>query len=169
MSQLKTQKQRLTWLLDSYPQVICSPAGDCALDLGGSLQLAVQHAAREIRNLLVGCEAECDQMSSPQLGNAWTQVSGQQSLEPCPLFETDDAVLRSERHVARRHYRGQQGDCNYDVPAAGESGIACEVDRNDDDVDDENRNREEVPQRPVAAVIFVGLLSVRHNPLWMSP
>src|SRR3982750_3311698 len=80
-----------------HPEVIRPPIPHPLLDLVRAGDLAGEHGAGEVGELLVAGEAEGDELAGTEVADAGREVRREEALQPLPLLETDDAVLRPQR------------------------------------------------------------------------
>src|SRR4051812_11748280 len=146
----------------SDPEVVSPPVADLALDVGARLELPTQGATRELGHFLVGRETQTDDLLGAEIVDPAAQVGGKDFLEAEALLETDDAILRAQRHRARQEDSDHQRDRDDYRPAGGEARRCEESHCLDADVGDQNGEREEVPERYESPVTVPGLRRCRH-------
>jgi hypothetical protein len=127
--------------------VVRAPAFDRALDVTPSLEIAAERASYQLWYLVVGRESQADQLVGRQIVNAPAQVGWENTLEADALLETNDAILRAERHVPGEDYADQQCERHQESPTIADARVAGKPDHYYYDVTDQHRNSEEMPRR----------------------
>jgi hypothetical protein len=127
--------------------MVRAPVFDSALDVSPSLEIAAERASCQLWYLVVGREAETDQLVSCQLVGASAQVGWENTLEADAFLETNDAILRAERHVPREDYADQECERYQELPTIGDARVAGKPRNDYGDIADQHRNSEEMPRR----------------------
>jgi len=127
--------------------VVRAPVFDRALDVTPSLEIAAERASRQLWYLGVGRESESDQLIGRQIVDAPTQVGWENTLEADALLETNDAILRAERHVPGEDYADQECERYQESPPIIDCRVADESHHHHDHVADQHWNGEEMPRR----------------------
>jgi len=141
--------------------MVGAPVPNCALDVALRLQLSLQRSARELGHLIVGSETERDQLIGCEVADPTSQIARQQSLETSALLQANDPILRPEWHEPQQSDGEEEGE-RYDyLPRSHRTRVAGELDRSYDDVNEKDRQREEVVRRDISPVAAVSLSGVR--------
>ena len=159
---LRMTNETVAFQPDLDAVVVGAPVDDGLFD-GLGVELLVGGFEREGCDLGVRGEAEGDELAGGELGDPGLVGGGEQAGETEALFEADDAVLSFEGEGAGLADGYERDERHDDVP---EVAMRCAVvpvmdgsaDR-EDEVDEQHGQHEEVKQRIVAGVIFVGLRS----------
>jgi hypothetical protein len=142
--------------------VVRAPAFNRALDVSPSLEIPTERASRQIWYLVIGRESEADQLVGRQIVDASAQVGWENTLEADALLETNDSILRSERHVPREDYADQQCERHQKCPAIVDARVAGEPRNYYGDVADQHGNGEEMPRRDPPTVCTQRLRLICH-------
>jgi len=124
---------------------------------GFGLEILGEGFADERGELVVGGEAQGDQLFDGELVDVSAIFSGKKGGEAEALFETDDAVLRSQSAVTgspchhEEDYR--QGDPPKAKSPVGRPVVNGYI-NGEDKVEQEHRQNEEVKRRIPACVVF---------------
>jgi hypothetical protein len=136
--------------------VVAAPVNDGLLDSLG-LHVFGQGAMGEFGKLVVGGEAKGDKLSGGELVDMGAVGFGEQRVEAEALFEADDAVLGFEGGAAAVLGHQEEDDRHDDVPEmsvlVGRPSVDGDVD-GEDEIEDQERNDDEVKGRMEARVVF---------------
>jgi len=124
--------------------MIGAPVANRALDVALRLQLSVQRSASELRYLVVRSKSKRDQLTGREISDSASEITRYQPLEPSTLLETNDSILRSDRHESKEKNCGEQRERYNYLPGSHCTRITTKPNRCNDDVYEEHRQREKV-------------------------
>src|SRR6266581_2771407 len=113
--------------------MIGAPVLNGAFDIALGLELSAERPPRQLRNFIVGREAQRDQLAGRQFADPTPEIGWQYPLEPRPLLETNGAILSAQGHRPRRPYTDRERDRQHHNPACDEAWMAHEFYDGDDD------------------------------------
>jgi hypothetical protein len=134
--------------------VVAAPVDDGFLD-GLWLHIFGEGLVGECGELVVGCEAKGDELAGGELIDVRAVGFGEQRVEAETLFEADDTVLGFEGGFASYASHQEEDDRHDDVPEVSvlvaRPVVNGDVD-GEDEIENEQRNDDEVKGRVVARV-----------------
>src|SRR6187402_2892578 len=87
------------------PEVISAPLSYFLLDVLLRERGIREHLPHEVRQLVVGCKAQRDEMRGSNVADPRLQVGGKHARQAQAFLETDEAILRAQ-HLQARHASG---------------------------------------------------------------
>jgi hypothetical protein len=141
--------------------VVAAPVDDGFLD-GLWLHVFGEGLVGECGEFVVGGEAKGDELSGGELVDVRAVGFGEQCVEAEALFEADDAVLGFHGGLAGVAGHEEKDDSHDDVPEMSVLVAGPVVDGDvdgEDEIENEQRNDDEVKGRMVASVVFKTLRS----------
>jgi hypothetical protein len=126
-------------------------------------ELAIESPASQVGDFIIGREADGDKLSSCELADPTPEIIRQKSFEAATFLEADYPILCSERHGSNESNADEERESDNYGPPGNETGITDKLNCHYDDVDQKNRQREEMEQRNPSPVGCVGLRDLRHR------
>src|SRR2546425_594239 len=124
--------------------MIRAPVANRALDVTLRLQLSVQCSTSQLRYLVVRTKSKRAQLTGREISDFASEIPRYQPLEPSALLETNDSILRSDRHESKEKNCGEQRKRYNYRPGSHCTRITRKPNRCNDDVYEEYRQREKV-------------------------
>jgi len=148
-------------VLPLNPAIIGAPTHNSFLDLS-RCESVVETATHQRRQLAVGGETQPKELPVSEFSNAGAERLIKNAGESQPLFQTNDAVLNTQRILTDAKNGNDRCHRHHDKPACGKTGKAKKLDHGVNSTDKRNRKDEEVKRRIDPGVVGKCLRLIGH-------
>src|SRR5258708_7149940 len=137
---------------------VTPPTLDPLLDVFPLVDRFREHRASQVRQLVIGTEAEGDELRRRELGDTALQIVRKNAPEAQRLLQADDTVLNRHDHGSCRERQERQTESQHDVPPGHpRAWVPPEEGQTDEYIQRQDGEGDVVEDRVVAAMGRVAL------------
>jgi hypothetical protein len=143
--------------------MIRAPVPNRALDVALRFQLSVQCSASEVRYFVVRSKSKRDQLTGCEGCDSTSEIARYQSLQTSALLETNDSILRSDRHESKEKHCDEQSERDNHLPGTDCTRITRKLDGRNNDIYEKDGQGKEVVRGNESPMTPVSLRALRHS------